>query len=68
MEQEAITMITLKIEPYCHKCSEFEPKVKKNLIQCVGEYKAGAETVVYCEHADRCDSMVDFLKRLVGKK
>lgn len=58
-------MIELRLEPYCHKCTEFEPKVKRKLVQFVGDYRATAETVVYCEHADRCDSMVEFLRKLV---
>lgn len=60
-------MIKLSVEPYCHKCSEFEPKMQKNLLQRVGEYRASAETIVYCEHADRCAAMVELLEKLVSK-
>ena len=60
-------MIELCIKEYCHDCRDFEP-IKSTL------YKDGIGrtctvcTVVECEHSDRCERLVKYVKEQMGKE
>lgn len=54
-------MITLKVDEYCHNCPEFEPSVDRTTM-CSDDFFGNpsmvlTETVVTCEHKQRCQSI-----------
>lgn len=59
-------MISLEVEKYCDNCREFKPD-----IIVTGERGLGHtpvfNTVVVCNHADRCHAMMEYLKRCDAK-
>ena len=58
-------MIQLYVEGYCHNCPNFEPAVEK--LDCGYCDTIHNETVVTCEHHDRCANQMEYLKtRLQG--
>lgn len=59
--------IELHVEPYCQDCPEFEAKTVKHLFQYYGDINARAKTIVFCEHRDRCDKMMEYLKKESGR-
>lgn len=62
-------MITLIVEPYCHRCPDFEPKVDKNIMEYYTDNLATMErhrysfanTEIRCEHCDRCHTIKEYL-------
>lgn len=56
-------MITLQVEPYCHKCSHFEPETTK-------AYAMGVvfETFVRCEHALKCEMIEKHIRDEINKE
>ncbi len=51
-------MITLQVEEYCQKCSDFQP--------CVEKLYAGGEIVmqnILCENQKRCANIYEFAKK-----
>lgn len=64
--------IELKIEEYCHNCHEFEPKtdVYSSVLSSgllsgdpYDEPVVHNDTIVYCEHRERCLSMYNFIRK-----
>lgn len=57
-------MIKLVVEPYCHSCPDFEVYVEKPTAYYAnfGECITIGDTVIFCEHRDRCRRMMDYLK------
>lgn len=60
-KEENEPMIHLKVEDYCHGCSDFEPNVDKQSIFSDDGF-IGTETKITCEHAARCAVIVRHLK------
>lgn len=54
-------MITLQVEPYCQNCPDFEP-VKNAITSYAGNVAIERNTVVTCEHKDRCAAVAKFLE------
>ena len=55
-------MITLKVEPYCHSCNDFEAHVVKLYATDVAGNDVMYDTIVKCEYAHRCDKVAKFIK------
>lgn len=57
-------MIRLELQPYCDSCLEFEPDVQKpDSFYAGGEvYFTSGDTVIRCEHRDKCERIRKFLK------
>lgn len=55
-------MISLEVEKYCENCNEFKPCAIVNesgfLNQC-----PRFDTVIICEQAERCQALMEHLKR-----
>ena len=58
--------INLQVEGYCENCNEFEPDVDRNTYEYNSveflEIVSRTTTTVTCKHAQRCASMVHWLK------
>ncbi len=61
-------MIRLYVEAYCHNCPNFEPAVEK--LDCGYCDTVLNETVVKCEHHDRCANQMEYFRLEIvrGKK
>lgn len=63
-------MIALQVESYCQDCPEFEPDVDKKTetyetwspMEFVSRNYTLCETIVRCEHRDRCRSIKNRLE------
>ena len=63
-------MIKLKVAEYCSECPDFEPSVDKKVNTayvydlCCDKDKviSSCNTIVSCEHADRCECIKIFLE------
>lgn len=60
-------MITLCVEDYCENCPMFEARVFKE------SYDDGSgsnchDTNIYCEHGDRCEEQLKYLKKTIHNK
>ena len=57
-------MIRLEVQPYCDNCMAFEPDVERP----IALYADGkiidrmGDTIVRCQHRERCKSLVDYIK------
>lgn len=51
-------MISLNVEPYCHKCGCFEPETET--ISAGGVF---VDTYIKCTYRERCKVIADYLKR-----
>ena len=59
-------MIRVEYEEYCEDCPEFEPDMRKEVMHTDYYGSKGdliCETVIQCQHKDRCKSMKDFIER-----
>lgn len=59
-------MISLDIENYCHNCSEFEPDCKTIIYMADG--KIIVDTLVTCEHKDRCRNIKTYIEQQLARK
>lgn len=52
-------MIKLQVEEYCSNCPEFEPYVDRDVLEYydfnLNEVYTEVNTIVSCEHKDRCN-------------
>lgn len=54
-------MIKLQVESYCQDCPDFKPS--KSTITYHGDDKVvKCDTIVECEHKDRCAAVAKFLQ------
>lgn len=58
-------MIELRIADYCHNCPEFEPDIDKYVFQGTEPI---VKTTVTCEHHQRCESMLSYIKTQLTKE
>lgn len=66
--------IEFKVKEYCENCNEFEPDVDKDsytvedfdFIHNEERCRYYTNTTVTCKHAQRCESMVKWLKKQKG--
>lgn len=58
-------MIDLKIEPYCHDCDSFEPKVEDSSDWNIDEFglPVMGDKIIVCRYHKRCANMVRYLER-----
>lgn len=62
-------MISLRVKNYCSNCPEFEPDVKKNAYRFnPTDDPVYYMTDIYCEHKDRCESMLKYLTEIERDK
>lgn len=68
-------MIKLEVEEYCQNCPEFEAEVKKSHAIAIGrglKEEPVNETIVKCEHAVRCEmimnTVINVLRRQANGK
>ena len=54
-------MIELQVEPYCRTCSDFDP-IKNTVTSYAGTVVVDRNTVVTCEHRDRCAAIAKFFE------
>lgn len=50
-------MIALSVADYCQNCGNFSPKITRIYLD------ERCETVVSCENEQKCEKLVDYLKR-----
>ena len=55
-------MIKLEVEPYCHKCGDFEAHVVKTLAQDISGNYVVYDSIVRCEYYERCKKIANFIK------
>ena len=57
-------MILLDVKEYCQSCTEFEPEVEKptNFYANFEKYMSVGDTVIRCEHRNRCEKIINHLK------
>lgn len=55
-------MIKVSVEKYCENCPEFEPDVYKSTIANLACRPMHTETIIRCEHRERCHRMYQCLK------
>lgn len=57
-------MIKLVVQPYCHSCPDFEVDVEKPTVYYANfeECETVGDTMIFCEHRDRCRRMMEHLK------
>lgn len=54
-------MIHLYVEDYCQDCPEFEPE--KSMVRGYDlEFDGYINTIVHCEHQERCEKFMRYLK------
>lgn len=59
-------MISLDVENYCHNCSEFEPDCQT--IKYMSDGKIIVDTLVKCEHKDRCRNIKTYIEQQLVRK
>lgn len=59
-------MIEIKVEPYCHECTEFEAETEESIITADGRL-VGVRHTITCEHAQKCRYIKRFLEEKVCK-
>lgn len=53
-------MIKLVVEPYCQNCKEFEPDFEKQVLYSDTPKRMEiCNTVIFCQHRDRCNWVID---------
>lgn len=63
MKGEKYSMIILKVKDYCQQCLEFEPDVQKPTAVCIdNERRLIGDTIITCEHSDRCEQIKNYLE------
>ena len=59
-------MIELKVEDYCHECTEFEAETRKGFLTADGTIVA-VECVVVCKNRQQCRYIKRFLEGQICK-
>ena len=54
-------MISLRVEPYCHECNDFEAHVVH-----IYANKQIYNTIVKCEHCEKCAKIAKHIKEAMG--
>lgn len=58
-------MIKLKVEEYCHNCSDFKPLVDKECYES-GYGSCYKDTTITCKYAERCEVIAEYFKKQVN--
>lgn len=61
-------MMYLDIQPYCHKCPQFDPKKDATYIKYPNGRMYAKEIKVFCANAVRCEQIARYLRQELSEE